>query len=160
MKERVITGLLVLPWFAVIVGTALTAWWLLEPVPVEVTYAAEHFTNVEARTRAEAIANPVHEVVGGTVVYRWVEFCVNRPFTGTSHRSWVNESMVWNAPDLPTQLSRTVGCDARSFPVLVPTSSPTRTFDYVHHIEVQTNPIRTDIVDYPPLPLTILSKAN
>jgi hypothetical protein len=154
--NAILNAVVWLPWAVLGVGAPIAAFWLFEPAPIEITYATDHFISVEAQTRAEAIANPVREVVGGSVIYRWVEFCVRRPFNGTSHRAWVNEALVWNAPDLPTQLSRTVGCDARAFPVVVPSSSPARRFDYVHYIEVATNPLRTDHIEYPPLPLTIL----
>lgn len=144
---------------------ALTPWailglgiyWMLEPSPLVVKYVAPHFASVPVESRADADEFAVTEISGGQTVYRYLEYCVYRPFSGTAHRSWVNQSMVWPAPDLPTALSRTVGCDKRSIAVQVPTSNPTRTFDFVQRLHIEINPLRTIEIDYPPIRLTILA---
>jgi hypothetical protein len=58
---------------------------------------------------------------------------------------------------VPTTLSRTTGCFSGSFPVETPTSNPTRRFEFIQRIEVQMNPMRTELVYYAPLALTLLS---
>lgn len=132
-------------------------WWLFEPPPVELKYVAPHFSDRPVESREEAARHTVVAVRGGQEVYRYVEFCVHRAFVGTARRSWVNSAMVWHAPDVPTALSREVGCRSASIAVEVPTSNPSRTFKFVQAMEVTVNPIRTDVIEYPPIPLTILA---
>lgn len=144
---------------------ALTPWailglgiyWMVEPVPVRVVYVAPQFAIAPVTSRAEASEFAITEAHGGSTVWRYIEYCVDRPFSGTVHRSWVNESMVWHAPDLPTALSRDVGCGSRSIAVQVPTSNPTRTFQFVQKLDIEVNPLRTVEIDYPPIRLTILA---
>lgn len=136
--------------------TPLVAWWLFEPVPVEVRYVAPNFVSEPVDTAEQAEAKRVVAVKGGTVVYRFVEYCVRRPFTGTARRSWVSPALVWHAPDVPTSLSRERGCAAANLSVEAPTSSPSRTFAFVQRMEIPMNPLRTAVIEYPPIPLTIL----
>jgi hypothetical protein len=135
----------------------VTFWWLFEPVPVELRYVAPSFSSVPAATRDEADKTAVMAVTGGTTVYRYVEYCVRRPFVGTARRSWVNSALVWHAPDVPTTLSRQTGCRSASVAVETPTSSPSRSFLFSQSIEIDTNLLRTDRIEYPPIPLTILA---
>lgn len=135
----------------------LLGYWALEPVPLRVTYVAPLFSSQPVDSRASADAYAISEVVGGSTVWRYVEYCVDRPFTGEIRRSWVNPAMVWAAPDLPTALSRTQGCSRRSIAVEVPTSNPTRMFEFVQRLRIQVNPVRTVEIDYPPITLRILA---
>ena len=82
---------------------------------------------------------------------------MSRPFEATNHRAWVGEALVWHAPDLPTVLSRTPGCYDANIAVAVPTSSPTRTFQYTQTLSIEMNPLRTETITYAPIPLTILA---
>lgn len=146
-----------LPLVLALIGGPLIIWWLVEPSPLEVRYVAELFTSEESNTREDAMKHAVVAVKGGTQVFRYIEYCVRRPFQGTARRSWVNDAMVWHAPDVPTQLSRVVGCRNASIMVDVPTSNPTRTFYFVQRIEIPVNPIRDDVIEFPPIPLTIVA---
>ena len=114
------------------------------------------FLSRPALNRADAATVYISEVKGGSTVFRYISYCVERPFEATSHRAWVGEALVWHAPDLPTMLSRTPGCYDANIAVPVPTSSPTRTFSYVQTMSIPLNPIRTETVEYAPIPLTIL----
>ena len=135
----------------------LTVWWMLEPSPIEVTYVAPHFVDRPVTSRDEAAGHAVFATTGGRELYRYVEYCVRRPFTGTIRRSWVNTAMVWHAPDLPTQLSRNVGCHVSNVVVETPTSSPARSFMFVQKLVIDVNPLRqNEEVEYPPIPLMIL----
>lgn len=158
LLERVTTPIAWLPMVVALIVGPLVVFWSLEPTPLTVAYAAPFFTNREVESEEEAKRHSVLVVQGGTQVYRYIEYCVSRSFTGTARRSWVNNAMVWHAPDVPTTLSRTVGCRSANVILDVPTSNPSRAFWYVHNIEVPVNPIRTDTVEMPPIPLTILSK--
>ena len=158
--QSVTTPIAWLPMVVALIGGPLVVWWLVEPGPLEVGYVAPHFANEDARTRDEAERHAVLAVRGGTQVYRYIEFCVRRPFTGTARRSWVNDALVWHAPDVPTQLSRIAGCRNASVVVDVPTSNPTRTFYYTHRIELHVNPIRNDVIEFPPIPLTIVAPSR
>jgi hypothetical protein len=148
---------LALPWLILACGVPLVGWWLLEPPPVEVTYVAPSFLSEPATSREDAAQHYVAEALGGAILWRYVEFCVRRPYDGTSHRAWVGRAVVWPAPDLPTVLSRTVGCGAISLPVETPQSSPSRDFNFVQRMEVPMNPIRTESISYPPIPIRILA---
>lgn len=147
---------LALPWAILALGLPLVAWWLIEPVPLTVNYVSPMFLSRPALNRADAATVYVSEVNGGSTVFRYVSYCVTRPFDGTTHRSWVGEALVWHAPDLPTVLSRTPGCYEANIATLVPTSSPTRTFSYVQTMTIPINPMRDAVVSYAPIPLTIL----
>lgn len=147
---------LALPWAILALGLPLIAWWLLEPVPVTITYVAPMFLSRPAINRADAATAFVSEVKGGSTVFRYVSYCVSRPFEGTNRRAWVGEALVWHAPDLPTMLSRTPGCYDANIAVTVPTSSPTRSFMYRQELFVSLNPLRSVSIQYSPIPLTIL----
>jgi hypothetical protein len=147
---------LALPWLVLACGIPLIAWWLLEPTPIEITYVAPSFLSQPVDSREDAAQHYIAEAVGGTVVWRYVEYCVRRPYEGTSRRAWVGEALVWHAPDLPTQFSRAPGCARLSIAVPLPQSSPSRSFNFVQRMEVVMNPLRTEEVIYPPIPLRIL----
>jgi hypothetical protein len=144
------------PWIILVLGLPIVAWWLLEPVPIRIEYVATHFLSRPATDRRDAEQVAVMEVRGGSTVYRYVEYCVLRPFEATSNRAWVGQALVWPAPSVPTALSRTPGCMAANMAVEVPTSSPTRTFQFVQTMRIPMNPIRTETIEYAPIPLTIL----
>jgi len=146
--------LALVPWAMVL----MLGYWMIEPVPVRVQFVSPFFLSQPAGSREEAGRYYVTEAYGDQVLYRYIEYCVDRPFNAEIHRAWVNDSMVWGMPDLPTSLSRDVGCDRRSIAVHVPTSNPTRKFNFVQRLHVQVNPLRHTEIDYPPSPLTILAK--
>lgn len=144
------------PWLILGCGIPLLLWWLLEPVPVTITYVAPAFLSQPAQTREEASRYYISQARGGQIVFRFVSYCVRRPFTATSRRAWVGSALSWPAPDLPTYLSREPGCHDASIAVEVPSSSPARHFDFVQTMEIPMNPIRTAVIEYAPLPLLIL----
>jgi hypothetical protein len=156
--KRGFTALAWLPMGLVLIVTPVVLYWLFEPMPVTVKYVAPHFVDRPVNSREEAESYAVVAAPGGVELYRYVEYCVDRPFTGTAKRSWVNTAMVWHAPELPTQLSRTVGCRASNIVVEVPTSNPSRTFMFVQQMVVNVNFLRnSEVIEYPPIPLTILA---
>ena len=150
---------LALPWLILALGVPTLIWWLAEPVPVTITYTAPAFLSspVTERPSPKLYA---HEAPGGSTLYRWVEYCVSKPFNATVHRSWVGKAIVWPAPDLPTRLSREVGCRGASIVVEVPTSNPSRSFEFVQTMTIELNPLRTEMIEYPPIPLHILAPAD
>jgi hypothetical protein len=156
-RDGLLRVLLWLPWGILLIGGPLMLFWYLEPVPVQITYVAPSFLREPAYNREEAAQHYVAEIQGGTTVWRYVEYCVTKPYNGTSHRSWISAALVWHAPDLPTQFSRAVGCGSFSVAVDVPQSSPSRNFMFVQRLEVPVNPIKTVDVEYPPIPLRILA---
>jgi len=149
---------LYLPW-AILVGgiPLLLFWWAQEP-PVEITYVAPAFLSSPAESREDAAQHYVTDTVGGGTLWRYIEYCVRRPYSGVSHRAWVSRSVVWHAPDLPTYLSRATGCASASLAVEIPSSNPARRFEFVQYMETETmsNPLRTWRIDYSPIPLLIL----
>jgi hypothetical protein len=158
LLERVTTPIAWLPFVVALIIGPLVIFWSLQAAPLRVVYTAPLFADQEVESREEAERHSVLAIQGGTQVFRYVEFCVVRAFSGTARRSWVNNAMVWHAPDVPTQLSRTVGCRSANIMLDVPLSNPSRAFWYVHKIEVPVNLIRTDTIEMPPIPLTILAK--
>ena len=148
------------PWLLLALGEPVLLWCFLEPTPVTITYVAPAFLSQPASSREEASRYYISEARGGSTVWRYVEYCVRRPYEGTSHRAWVGEALVWHAPDLPTQFSRTPGCASLSVAVPLPQSSPTRSFNYVQWMEIPMNPLRTEEIQYPPIPLTILDNKS
>jgi hypothetical protein len=157
LLHRTIAPFAWLPLIVAMIAGPLAVWWMLEPPPVELRYVAPHFTDRPVESRAEAERHAIKSTPGGSVVYRYIEYCVRKPFVGEARRSWVNSAMVWHAPSVPTVLSREVGCRSAAVSVEVPTSNPSRSFQFVQAMEVQVNPIRTDRIEYPPIPLTILA---
>lgn len=151
---------IVIPWIGVIACTPIIAWWYLEPVPLVVTYVAPTFSRSYAYDRTDAEKYAVHDTLGGSTVYRYVEFCISKPFEGVSVREWVGEAIVWPAPLVPTASSAEIGCFKRSVPVLTPSSSPSRNFLYHQTILARTNPLRTDEIHYAPIPIRLLSPAD
>jgi hypothetical protein len=147
---------LALPWIILACGIPTILWWMFEPIPVRVDYVAPAFLSRPAINREDAASVYISEAKGGSTVYRYVSYCVSRPFEATTHRAWIGRALVWHAPDLPTMLSRAPGCFDANLAVEVPTSSPTRTFSFVQRMEIQLNPLRTETVEYAPIPLTIL----
>ena len=147
---------LLTPWLILALGLPLLGWWLFEPTPIRIEYVAPHFLSRPATDRRDAEQVAVTAVRGGSTVYRYVEYCVSRPFEATSNRAWVGQALVWPAPSVPTTLSRTPGCMAANMAVEVPTSSPTRTFQFVQTMSIPMNPLRTEVIEYAPIPLTIL----
>jgi hypothetical protein len=147
---------LLTPWLIIAIGIPTLLWWAFEPVPIEITYVAPHFLSRPAYSREDAGKQYVTEARGGGVLWRYIEYCVRRPFDATSHRAWVSKSLVWSAPDLPTMLSRKPGCDAANIAVDVPLSSPSRTFMFVQRLSITMNPIRDEVIEYAPITLTIL----
>lgn len=147
---------LLTPWLLLAGVLPLLVWWLVEPVPVTINYVAPSFLSQPANSREEASRYYISEALGGTTVWRYVEYCVHASYEGTSHRAWVGEALVWHAPDLPTQFSRREGCASLSVAVPVPQSSPARSFNFVQTMTIQLNPLRVEQIVYPPLPLRIL----
>ena len=161
MSNSVIGRLwLAAPWMILALGIPLLAWWMLEPAPLAVNYVAPAFLSQPAQTREEAARYYVTESEGGGVLFRFISYCVSRPFTATAHRVWVGRALAWSAPDLPTYLSRTPGCYDASIAVDIPTSSPTRRFEFVQTLEIPLNPLRTTTVEFQPIPLTILNSRD
>jgi hypothetical protein len=148
------------PWIILALGTPLLGWWMLEPVPLKINYVAPCFTSRPAINRDDALSACVDSIHGGTVVFRFVSYCVSRPFEATSRRSWVGKAIVWPAPDLPTMLSRTPGCYEANIAVETPTSSPTRRFSYIQELQIPMSPVRTATISYSPIPLTILDSKD
>jgi hypothetical protein len=147
---------LLTPWVLLACGVPLAGWWLLEPMPIRVTYVAPAFLSAPAYSRDDAVRHYVYET-NRSVLWRYVEYCVDKPFTeGVSHRSWVGRAIVWHAPDLPTYLARTPGCTAANVAVDIPSSSPARDFRFVQWIEIPLNPLRTARIEFEPIPLRIL----
>jgi len=144
------------PWIIIACGFPLIAWWLLEPIPLRVEYVHPFFLSRPATDRADAEQAQVAAVAGGTVVYRFVEYCVSRPFDAESKRAWVTGAFVWPAPVVPTVLSRVPGCFTANLAQETPTSSPTRNFSFTQSMSIPMNPIRTETLEYAPIPLTIL----
>jgi hypothetical protein len=147
---------LAIPWLIIACGLPLLIWWMVEPAPITVNYVSPLFLSRPATDRADAATVYVSEVTGGSTVFRYISYCVTKSFEATSHRSWVGEALVWHAPDLPTILSRVPGCFDANIAVSVPTSSPTRTFEYTQTMSIPMNPIRIETISYAPIPLTIL----
>lgn len=147
---------LYLPWIAIALGSPMLLWWWHEPSPVSIDYVAPAFLSQPAESREAAAQYYVTEAVGGGTLWRYVEYCVSKPFDGVSKRAWVSRSIVWHAPDLSTYMSRDVGCHGASFAVEVPQSNPARRFDYTHRIVVEVNPIKTVDLEFAPIPLLIL----
>jgi hypothetical protein len=151
---------LLTPWLIIVLGLPLLAWWTFEPVPVRVEYVAPYFLSRPAVDRKDAEQAAVTSVRGGSTVYRFVEYCVSRTFEATSHRAWVSQALVWAAPNVPTTLSRVPGCFAANLAQVTPTSSPQRTFQFVQTMSIPMNPIRTETIEYAPIPLTILDSKD
>lgn len=149
--------LLYLPWIIALGASPLLIHWYTEDTPLSINYAHKYFLSAPATNREEAKNLEVTEVRGGSIVYRYIEYCVSKPFTGHVQRSWQGSAIVWAAPDTVSSKSLKVGCDANSFAIEVPTSSPTRSFDYSQRMYIKVNPIRTDVVEYSLIPLRILS---
>ena len=147
---------LYIPWLLVLILTPVGVYWLTEETPLEINYVAPLFSSQEVFTREEAEQHAITKVYGGQTVWRYVEYCVKEPFRGTSRRSWLGEAIVWPAPDLPLQLSKVVGCKSASIAVDVPSSSPTRKFNFMQEISIHLNPLRTASIDFDPIPLIIL----
>jgi hypothetical protein len=147
---------LLTPWMILACGLPLLVWWMVEPVPLTVNYVSPLFLSREATSRYDAETVFVKETVGGGVLYRYISYCVSRPFEATSHRAWVGKALSWPAPDLPTVLSRVPGCFEANIAVDIPTSSPQRSFFYTQTLSIPLNPIRTAVIEYAPIPLTIM----
>jgi hypothetical protein len=144
------------PWFLLLAGVPLVAWWLLEPIPLTINYVAPAFLSRPAINREDAATVYVLEAKGGTTLWRYVEYCVSRSFDATTHRAFVGTALVWHAPDLPTMLSRTPGCFAANLATELPTSSPTRHFQFVQRMVIPMSIVRTEEISYSPIPITIL----
>ena len=157
---RVTTSVAWMPLALALIVGPLAVWWLVEPAPLALVYVSTKFVDRPVESREEAQKRAVTAVAGGTMVYRYVEFCVRKAFSGTARRAWVNTAMVWPAPDVPTALSREIGCRHTNIAVEVPTSNPTRTFVFVQTMEIEVNPLRTAIIEYSPIQLTILAPAK
>lgn len=154
------SAVLYLPWVLLALFAPVLLYWCFEPTPLRVLFVAPHFSSEPARTRDAAYAAAVAQVRGGVTVYRYVEYCISKPFTARIQRSWVGSAIVWQAPDVSAATSDEVGCFARAFAVEVPTSSPSRSFAFQQRMFVVVNQIRTDPIEYPPIPLRILSPAD
>jgi hypothetical protein len=147
---------LALPWLILACGIPTILWWTFEPIPLTINYVAPAFLSRPAINREDAATVYTFEAKGGTTLWRYVEYCVSRPFDATTRRTFVGSALVWHAPDLPTALSRTPGCFAANIATELPTSSPTRTWQFAQRMEIPLNPIRTENVSYSPIPITIL----
>lgn len=157
MAERRFSFILYLPWAIIAAALPVMVYWQFESMPITIQYTAPYFSSEPARTRDAANSSAVVQAPGGATLYRYVEYCVHRTFVGRIQRAWVGSAIVWPAPDVSTATSDDVGCFARPMAVEVPTSSPTRNFQYVQRMYVQVNKMRTEPIEYPPIPLRILS---
>ena len=147
---------LYLPWAVIALVAPMLLWWWHEPPPVTIEYVAPAFLSSPVESREAAAQYAVTEVVGGGTLWRYVEYCVREPYNGVNKRAWVSKAIVWQAPDLSTYLSRTVGCHSASLAIEIPSSNPARHFDYSHRLLVEVNPIKTIEIMYAPIPLLIL----
>ena len=157
MGERRVSLVLYLPWAILLAALPALLFWTFEETPVELIYTAPHFASKEVSSRAEAADYAVTQIAGGSIVYRYVEYCVRKPANGHVQRAWVGSAIVWTAPDVSTAVAGEVGCHQRSFAIEVPTSSPSRTFEYRQTMFLTVNPVRTDVISYPLISLRILS---
>ena len=60
-------------------------------------------------------------------------------------------------PNGDVYYSRRVGCFHLNTVVEVPTSNPTRSFEFRQSIDIETNPLREDRVAYEPIRLKVLA---
>jgi hypothetical protein len=157
MSDRRFSFLFYLPWAILFAAAPVFAYWWWEPTPLTIEYTSPLFSREPVRTRDAAQYAAVSQIAGGSTVYRYIEYCVHKPFSGRIQRAWVGSAIVWPAPDTTTTVSTAVGCTSNSFAVEVPTSSPSRTFSYRQTMHIGVNPIRTDTIEYPPIALRILS---
>lgn len=129
---------------------------VFEPVPLEVKYVSPAFIREPSDSRPDP-SQYVYETAGGVTLYRYLEVCVSRPFSGTAHRSWVYKAFIWHAPDLPTVMSRYPGCRSQSVAVDIPTTTPSRDFQFVQTMDIDVNILRNAKIDFAPIPLRVLS---
>ena len=146
---RVILALI--PWLLLPFGL----YWWLEPVPVRVVYAAPRFTSVPTISREEAERHAITEATAGAIIYRYVEWCNDRPYLATMRRAWIGTAIVMHAPDYPSALADRVGCMSRPMPIEVPSVMQRAHFEYSHSLLVTVNWLRENEIRHPLIPLTI-----
>ena len=150
----IVWALLGPPYFAF----ALGAYWSFidtQP-PLIINYSHGHFTSQPAKSRMEASALELHEVLGGSTVWTYREICVMRDIPGTLRARWDAEAFSWTVPDVDF-LPSPIGCRSNAYAVLVPTSNPSRNVAYKTTREYQVNPVKVISVPAPPVPITILA---
>jgi hypothetical protein len=156
ISQFVLNVMALLPMALVVVCVPIGVYWMLEPPPLRVVYSSPQLISEPVDNPEDAAAHAVYETVGGRDLYRLVIYCVDRAYSGTIKRAWVNDAVIWHAPDRSTVLSNQLGCETVSSRIPVPSSSPTRSFELLQSVDVYVNPIRTDHVQFPPVTLTIL----
>lgn len=141
---------------SIIYGSAAYFSWLqwgpLDP-PSRIVYQHPLFTLVEAKSREQATAYAVRSAQSGAWIYRYQEYCLDRPSLGIVRRQWVGD------PTLPVEDKANVGrpgCFARSFREVAPDVRTTRHFSFEMRIDYPNeNPLRVASLHYEPIPLTV-----
>lgn len=150
----VVGAFLVPPWMALLVGIY---WLWLQPVPVEITYQHAHFLAGPAHNLAEAKQYEIADDIVGPGQPLWVyrEWCHADRVYGSTASEWVatNASFVWAATQRPIP-DPGKGCHARSSGLSAP-NSISREYEYLGRWKITTNPLRDDIIEFPPLRLVL-----
>lgn len=135
-RTRIIMALI--PWLVLPFGL----YWWLEPAPARVIYAAPSFTSVPVASREEAERFAISEATAGSVVYRYVEWCNDKPYQATMRRAWIGSALVIHAPDYPSVLAGRTGCFARSNAIEVPPVLARAHYEYSHSLLITVNWLR------------------
>lgn len=114
--------------------------------PGRLIHQAERFTMVPVANRADAEALAITEAVPGQTVYRWVEWCLDRPVRGVIERHWTNGELHQMPP---TMAVGDVGCHAKSVAHKVPSIQLADEYTWHQRVFYFNNPLTTTSVEYP-----------
>lgn len=147
----IVTALLFPPWAAFMVQV----FWFVDPAtPMEIVYQHDAFLGRPAFNREDAKKFELHDVDSGQAVWIYREVCMDGSHSGTVQARWIAGAFEWASPERPV-VNDEKFCGARSSNLIAPTSSPTRTFTYKAQFVFEVNPLRTVIVNAPPINVTV-----
>lgn len=125
--------------FAVPVSVIAIYWTLQDPVPLVV--------------KQIEIKAPIQAVAGGSIMVPR-EYCTDGKYDGIVNR-FISDTIVYRLTDTP--ITKSKGCFERDFVVSVPSILPPGHYVYNSRIIYRINPLKTKIVELPPIPFTVIA---
>lgn len=122
--------------------------------PSRVIYQHPLFTQIPVATREEAERWQITEGHPGQTVYRYQEYCLDRPALGIVRRQWV-DSVVWPVSD--KRNIGEVGCRQLSVAETLPPYASRTEVRFQMRIDYPgANPLRVLTVQYADIPIWIV----
>lgn len=123
--------------------------------PLTLIYQSPKFSSKEVNTRIEAEQYAINETSSWDTVWIYREICATNSLIGEIDPVWYGNNVILTSPQRP--LPPITGCVNKSWPIRVPVVTKTNDFLYRVTIFYSNNPLVHSKIEFPPVPIKILS---